>query len=179
MNLVIYQSRYGHTQQYAEWIAQELTCPLKTFKTVTLADIEAADTIIFGSGVMAGQYKDLGKFIELVKQYPDKHYAFFSVSITDPAKADNVAFLTKQINQRIELGLQEKIKYFFFRGGLDYERMNGLHRLIMRVMIGSLKKKPALSPDDQRLVDTYGKRLDYLDRQAIAPLLDYVHQMNH
>lgn len=46
--LIIFESKYGTTKRYAEWIATALSGTLLERKAVHLKDLEAADTIIYG-----------------------------------------------------------------------------------------------------------------------------------
>ena len=52
--VVIYQSAYGYTQTYAEWIGQELNCPCFSKKGFRSQDLSNYDVIIFGGGLYAG-----------------------------------------------------------------------------------------------------------------------------
>lgn len=47
--IIVYKSSTGFTKRYAEMIAQETSCALAEFKTVTAKHLSAYDTVLFGS----------------------------------------------------------------------------------------------------------------------------------
>lgn len=51
--VVIYQSKYGATKKYAEWLAEELLCDLIETKKATIEQIEKYDVVILGGGIYA------------------------------------------------------------------------------------------------------------------------------
>lgn len=46
---VVYQSHYGTTKKYAEWIAQALDADLLNRKKVSVSELSQYGTIIFGT----------------------------------------------------------------------------------------------------------------------------------
>lgn len=47
---VVYQSHYGTTPKYAEWIAESLEADLLNRKKVSVSDLSQYDMIIYGGG---------------------------------------------------------------------------------------------------------------------------------
>lgn len=54
--VVLYQSKYGATQKYARWLAEELACDLVETKKANIEQIETFDIIILGGGISAKSY---------------------------------------------------------------------------------------------------------------------------
>lgn len=52
--LVTYGSKYGHTEQYARWIAEALGCACKPARTVGREELKRYDVIVHGGGLYAG-----------------------------------------------------------------------------------------------------------------------------
>lgn len=52
--LVICDSQYGFTEQYARWIAEELGCPCVARKDVKPEQLQKYDGLIYGGGLYAG-----------------------------------------------------------------------------------------------------------------------------
>lgn len=50
--IVIYESATGFTEQYAEWIADELDCPCRPLKQISGTELATFDRVIFGGWVM-------------------------------------------------------------------------------------------------------------------------------
>lgn len=177
MQVVIYYSKYGHTRTYAEWIQEALQCDMIPANKIDIDQLKDYETIIFGHSVFAGRYKFGPKFSDIMKAYPNKNYVFFSVNLaaTDTSEADR-----QQLTDKVETALgadnMKKIKLFFMRGGIDYSKLNLLHRLMMWILIGMLKsKKPHdQSEADKLMIEAYGDRLNFMSQDQINDLLAYV-----
>ena len=84
--VVIYGSCYGSTQAYAEYIAQELSCPAVSAKEVTRADVEGRELIVFGGGAYAGSIAGAKKAAKLEKYFGRARLFCFVCGLADPAK---------------------------------------------------------------------------------------------
>lgn len=51
--IVLYQSKYGATRKYAEWIAEALGCSAVETKKADVEQVREYDLIILGGGVYA------------------------------------------------------------------------------------------------------------------------------
>ena len=60
--LVICDSQYGFTEQYARWIAEELGCPCVARKDVKPEQLQKYDGLIYGGGLYAGGVSGLKWF---------------------------------------------------------------------------------------------------------------------
>ena len=70
--LILYQSKTGNTQKYAEEIAQAIKgdiMPLKKFKAKM---IPSYDTIVFGGWVMANKIHGVDDFLAHYEEMKDK-----------------------------------------------------------------------------------------------------------
>ncbi|MFW5801161.1 MAG: hypothetical protein ACOCVC_03960 [Spirochaeta sp.] len=71
--------------------------------------------------------------------------------------------------------MQQDIRHFHLRGGLNYSSMQPLHRLMTFLLKKKLEQIPAAErPADARgIIETYGKDINFLKRDSIQPLIDY------
>ncbi len=169
---VIYQSRYGSTRQYAEWIAKELGAELLTRAQVQPADLAQYDVVVYGGGLYAGGIAGA----DLVLKHPVKQLVLFTVGVGDPKTADYAQVL----KQAFPTGLPDNAKLFHLRGGIDYKRLTFVHRAMMamvkKLMIG--KTPPEKMTDEMRTIqDTYGKTVDFVDQASIRPIVDCVRSL--
>ena len=77
--IVIYQSKYGATKRYAEWLAQALQCEAvdkKQFAPKRFADY---NTIIYGGYVYASGIKGLSLLKNNAEKLKDKRVVCFAV----------------------------------------------------------------------------------------------------
>lgn len=181
MFLVLYHSNYGHTERYARWLAEDLEGDVRRIESVKLEDIAAYNSIIFGHSVYAGSYKYGKKIAEIIQAFPDKKYYFFGVNLADSSQIENKKTLTDNVTAAIGSENMDKIQLFFFRGGIDYPRLSFMHRSMMWMMDKMLKKKKdsEQTESDRALIQAYGKKIDFVDRRQIDPLIQAIQEEIH
>ncbi|WP_304580530.1 flavodoxin domain-containing protein [Dubosiella newyorkensis] len=55
--IVLFTSNTGFTKQYANWLANDLSCPWIDLSKTKWVDLDEYDMIAFGSWLMAGKIK--------------------------------------------------------------------------------------------------------------------------
>jgi len=170
---VIYKSRYGFTKKYAEWIAKELGAELRDAANTKPADLQAYDVILYGGGLYAGVVNGLSLLTKSFESIADKSLYLFTVGAADVTDEQNTNHIRAAINKVLTPEMQRKIKVYHFRGGIDYPRLNFVHRLMMGAMIKRLKKKPESEwrREDKEFIETYGQIVDFSDKTSIEPLI--------
>ncbi|MDO4306634.1 MAG: flavodoxin domain-containing protein [Eubacteriales bacterium] len=173
--VVIYESKYGYTKRYAEWISESLSCPLFERKSIRPEELDAYDTIIYGGGLYAGGVSGI-KF--LTRHYPQirsKNILIFTCGLADPGDPFNTKQIQTALTKVFSPEMQDKIRVFHLRGGIDYSRLTPVHKAMMAMLRRMLLKKPesSIRKEDQGILDTYGKAVDFTDRETILPLVRY------
>jgi hypothetical protein len=166
--VVIYKSVYGTTKQYAQWIAEELGTQLLEVSSVKPARLMDYDVVIYGGGLYAGGI--IGA--KLVAKNPCKSLIVFTVGLATPETTDYKDILAMNFSPE----QLEKIRVFHLHGGIDYRKLGLAHKAMMAFKKKQVEKTPAekRTSDDRQFLETYGAKADFLDRDAIAPLVDYV-----
>ncbi|NLL91803.1 MAG: flavodoxin [Ruminococcaceae bacterium] len=173
-SLILYRSEYGSTEQYARWIGEELSSQHDVIDNLSKYDMEDYDLIIVGEGVYAGQMKAAKRLVPIIERYPDKRFIFFIVGIADMEDKVNRDKLYSDLAKAMGPAI-EKTKVFFLRGVLDYSKMNLKHKSMMWMLVNYLKKKPKkdLPKDGDQLISTYGKKVSFIDKKSIEPLVEF------
>lgn len=167
--IVVYTSKYGTTEKYAQWIAEALGAPLFEASAVKQpASLMEYDVVIYGGGLYAGGI--IGS--KLVAKNPCKSLVVFTVGLATPEVTDYSDILEKNFTKE----QLSSMKLFHFQGGMDYGKLSMVHRAMMAVMKKQTMKTPVAerSSDDHILLETYGDKVDFTDIAAIKPLVDYV-----
>lgn len=174
--VVIYESKYGSTRRYAEWIAEALSCPLFERKNFHPRDFAQYELIIYGGGLYAGGVSGIKLLTQNYKLLCGKKIVLFTCGIADPAKPDNVSHIREALRKVLSEEMLEHIQLFHLRGGIDYPRLSFVHKAMMSMLRKMLLKKDihSLSDEDRQLLDTYGKYVDFTNRKSIRPLVEYV-----
>lgn len=166
--IVTYQSKYGSTEKYAKWIAENLACSLVPVKQAKTEDFEKADMLIFGGGIYASGIEGLKAFKTKAAAFPQKKWIVFTLGLSDPQKTN----YGEIIDHNFTTEEKQKTTLFHLRGGIDYKKLSFVHRGMMAMMHKMINKNP--SPDHQAFNESYGKAIDFSDVQSIQPLLDHV-----
>lgn len=171
--VVIFQSKYGSTKKYAEWIAEELDCDLVEGKKATLELLEKYETIIYGGGLYASGINGISFITNHFNKIKEKNVVIFTVGLANP----NIKEQFKPIiDKNFTMEMQGKFKIFHLRGGIDYKRLSFTHKGMMALLVKIVRKKSdeELTDEDRMMLSTYGDIVDFSDRATIAPLVAYV-----
>ena len=165
---VIYKSKYGTTKQYAKWIAEELNAPIFEAPSVKPAQLTDYDVVVYGGGLYAGGI--IG--VKLCTKNPCKSLVVFTVGLATPETADYSEILARNFTPE-QLA---ETKVFHLQGGMDYGKLSVLHRAMMAFKKKESEKTPTAdrTSDDQQLIETYGGKINFTNKDSIKPLVDYV-----
>ena len=108
--IVIYNSKTGFTKQYANWIAEALSCPCEPLKSVSAAELQGFDKIIFGGWIMGNMIMGLDKLRGMAVPA-----AVFAVGSTPPYEE-----VIAQINEQNKMG---GTPLFYMEGGFRFEEL--------------------------------------------------------
>jgi menaquinone-dependent protoporphyrinogen IX oxidase len=156
---VIYAGKYGSTQQYAEWIGEDLDIPVFDINK-TNPNLEKYDTVILGSAVFVGKYY-IKKWLD--RNWPilmKKKIILFTVSGAAPDNSE----IKKYYDLNIPINRQEKIEYFPLRGRLKIEDLNWFIKLFLKM--GAMLEK------DVEARKRMKEGFDFVSRKNIEPVVE-------
>lgn len=169
--LIIYNSKYGATKKYADALSRELNAPAVTTKEAN--NLESYDTLIFGGGLYAGGVSGIKLLTKNFEKLKDKNIIVFTVGLSDPNQTD----YTKLKDLLFTKEMQDKIKFFHLRGGMDYKNLSFIHNQMMKMMYKQTLKKENKDDQDNLLIKTYGGNIDFFDENSISPILEIVNKI--
>jgi len=187
--IVVYKSKYGTAEQYARWIAEELSCDIKEMGEIKARDLDAYDGIIFGGGVHAGGIEGFDTFRKWLKPVlSDAYFASFDESVNfrqdwyKPLKKIiifAVGINVQNFDARAELrnvNFDKKwlrpVTCYFLDGKYEPERVQGADKLVMKFTTKLLNDKGLnMNADERQLLDRINNGCDLVDRSQIEPIL--------
>lgn len=174
--IVIYKSRYGFTKKYAQWIAQELGAELMEARRIKPSYLRNYDVIIYGGGLYAGGVNGVSLITKSFQSIADKSLYLFTVGAADVSDENNINSIRSSLSKVLTPEMESKINIFHFRGGIDYPRLNFIHRIMMSMMVKTIRKKPEaeLSTEEKDMLATYGQVVDFTDKSAIGDMIDAI-----
>lgn len=132
--IVIYQSKYGYTERYAKWIAQELNCEVISQKDATIEKVKSYDTIIFGSGIYGGKIAGFDLITRNFDQLKSKILVLFTCSMCDPVAPVIRKSIWTGLVKTVLQEILSRMHLFRYQGGMDFERLNIGYKLVIGAM---------------------------------------------
>jgi len=170
--VVIYKSKYGSAQNYAQWIADEVKADLFERSKVTLNDMLKYDTIIYGGSLYATGILGISLIKRNFDRIKDKKVIVFSVGAS-PAHPEVVKDI---INNNFNEEMKGKVYFFHLRGGFNYNKLNPIDKVLMYLLKKKIeKKKPdELTDDEKGMLACYKHPADWTNKKSISPIVELV-----
>ncbi len=170
--IIIYGSRYGSAKRYAERLAE-----LTGFEAVAHSaakNIGSFDRVIYIGAIYAGSV--LGLKSSVKKMTEKQELIVVSVGITDTHDQTNISNIRSTIKSQIPAHLYNESRLFHLRGAIDYSRLGLFYRLLMRMIHSKASKTPSeqLDATAKAVLETYGKRADFVDFNNLQTILDII-----
>lgn len=175
--LIIYGSQHGTTKRYAEKFAEMTHFPVISYEDVkTLTDYER---IIYFGALYAGGVKGLKNTVK--KLSPSIKLMIVTVGLADVCDQKNISNIRNYIRKQVPEHLLKTASIFHLRGGIDYSKLNFMHRTMMKMVYHSLKSKSAesLTQEDKAFIETYNKKVDFVDYDSLKRINDQVRHENN
>ncbi len=170
--LVLYTTKHGATQRFAEQIGEPLDALVKEADYAKVDKAKTYDAIVLGCCVYMGKIKGLDFFADHLEELQGKRLVLFTCGLYDPAIPEIREKLDAQIRQA--LGEQvDQVSVFHLRGGVRWQNLGLVERMMMKAMIADYRKKPeqARTLIEQQLMDTEGGVIDFSDEMDISPIV--------
>ncbi len=166
---IICNSKTGFTRRYADWIAEETGGTVMSYEKLGKTGIDAEDIVIFGSRLHAGRIEYLDKIKARLKSH--RRFIVFATG-----GAPNAAAEVHEKIRNMNFTEQERvtIPYFYMQGGLNYERMGMLDRILMKTAAKVMSNKKTLGPEDAGFAKAIRSSYDIASREYIRPLVEYL-----
>lgn len=171
--IILYNSKTGFTQKYADLLAAELGCPALPLKNAP-ADLSGYAAVVFGSRLHAGNLDGWKKAQSLLQRRGAKQLVVFATGAM-PNEAEDT--IQKIWEQNLTPAERESIPHFYLQAGLCYEKMGGVDRAMMKFASWAMTRKKAKTPEDEAFQNAISKSYDISDPKYIAPLADCLREL--
>lgn len=168
--LVFYKSKCGFVRNYAEWIAEELNADIFDAKKISFKKLLEYDTIIYGGGVYAAGINGINFIKANAGELKDKNIIVFASG----ASPERNEIIEDVRDKNFNMDEQECIKFFYMRGGFDYNRLGFFDKILMNALKSKLSKKEELTSDEAGMLSAYDNPVDFTRKQNTEALVNYV-----
>lgn len=170
--LILYYSKTGNTEKYAEDIASSLKCDVLPFKKFKKKMIDDYDTIIFGSRVMGTRIQKLDNFLQMYELMKEKNVIIFAVGMS---------VVTKQTRDDLIKGnLLDlyHVRFYQLRGSFDYQKLGLVERLLFDNSLRLIQKDEASSPDQTALLALKETPIEVYDQAGVDRIISVVRKID-
>lgn len=171
--VVIYKTKSGSTKKYAEFIKEELNADIFDLKDIKKINLNNYENIIFGGWVFAFKIMGLNKFKKYIKNLQNKKVVTFSVGMPDVSDQE-------YYNRILNLNKKELygIKLFNLRGAFNLDKAGFFIKFFLDIAKKDIeyriKNNQQISKDDKFFVDNFMSNKDFIKKENIKPIIDYI-----
>jgi menaquinone-dependent protoporphyrinogen IX oxidase len=165
--IVVYRSKGGFVQRYAEMIAKAVGADLADARGVDIAKLKQYDTIVFGGGLYAVGINGVGLIKKNLEALSGRRIIVFAAGASPPRPE-----IVNEVRDRnFDAVQQKRIRFFLLRGGFDYSKLSAFDKLLMQLMKKSLRRKKNPTPDERGMLAAYDTPVDFVSEKHIAPII--------
>ncbi|MBE5880566.1 MAG: flavodoxin [Lachnospiraceae bacterium] len=169
--IILYQSKYGSTAKYAQWLVEETGFDCIETKRAKVSELMKYDVILLGGGVYASGIAGFGFLKKHYAALAGKNIAVFAVGASP--------YDEKAIQQSRELHFKDAladVPLFYCRGAWDEAKMTFWDRKLCTMLQKAVAKQNPneYEPWQKALMSAVGQSCDWTDRRYLEPLLKHL-----
>ncbi len=169
--VILYQSKYGATKRYAEWLSEETGFQCIETKKADINEIITYDPIILGGGIYASGIAGLSFVKKNSKKLTDKKIIVFCCGASP--YEENTFQQIKAHNMKDNLS---DIPVFYCRGAWDMDAMSFKDRILCNLLRKAVAKKDPSDYEiwEKALMAAGDSSCDWTDKKYIEPILECI-----
>ena len=169
--LVIYKSKYGATEKYANMLKADLDCDIIDAGSFNKSMLAEHDRIILAGGIYASGIAGIDILKQNIGGMTGKKLAVFCVGASP---FDEKAI--EEVKSRNMKGELQRVPLFYGRGAWDESKMSFKDRTMCKMLQKMVAKKDPseYEPWMTALMSAIGKSCDWTDRKYLEPLMEYM-----
>ena len=172
--IIMYQSKYGATKKYADWLVEETGYDCIETKDAKVANLQNYDVVILGGGVYASGIAGLQFIKKNIGRLGNKKIVVFAVGASP---YDEKAIMQiRKMHFKDEL---RNIPLFYCRGAWDEEKMKFTDRTLCKMLQKVVAKQnpDEYEPWQKALMCAAGQKCDWTDKAYLEALLKYIEKL--
>lgn len=169
--VLIYQSKYGATKQYADWIAKATGFAMLETRQADIRQVRQSETVILCGGIYASGIAGLSFLRKNYNQLRDQRIAIFCVGASPFDESALGAIKTHNLKDAFR-----GIPVFYGRGAWNPEKMTFPDRMLCKLLQKAVAKKDpqTYAPWEEALMSAGENACDWTDPTYIEPLLAWI-----
>lgn len=169
--IILYQSKYGATKKYVDWLVEETKFKIIVTSKANINKVKQYDFIILAGGIYASGISGLSFLKKNYNDIKDKKIAVFCVGASP--------YEEKAFKQICEHNLKNDIKdipMFYGRGAWDEEKMTFKDKTLCKMLQKVVAKQDpkTYEPWQKALMSAVGQKCDWTEKKYLQPLLEWI-----
>ena len=169
--VILYQSKYGATKRYADWLSEETGFPCMETRTADIHEIAKYDTIILGGGIYASGIAGLSFLKKNIGKLKGKKILVFCCGASP--YDENALQQIREHNLKDSLS---DIPLFYCRGAWDMDAMSFKDRTLCSLLRKVVARKDPADYEiwERALMEAGNHKCDWTDKKYMEPILKCV-----
>lgn len=169
--IVLYQSKYGATKKYVDWIVETTGFDFIETKSAKINDILQYDFIILAGGIYASGIAGLSFLKKNISVLKEKKVAVFCVGASPYEK--------EAFNEVYQHNFKDQLKgipCFYGRGAWDENSMTFADRTLCKMLHKAVSKKDPTDYEiwEKALMCAVGQKCDWTEKAYLKSILVWI-----
>ena len=169
--IILYQSKYGATKRYADWLSEETGFKCIETRKADISEIITYDTIILGGGIYASGIAGLSFLKKNINKLTGKKILVFCCGASP--YEENAFQQIREHNLKDNLS---DIPLFYCRGAWDIDTMSFKDRTLCNLLRKAVAKKDPSDYEiwENALMAARDNKCDWTDKKYIEPIIECI-----
>ncbi len=170
--LIIYYSKTGNTEKYANEIGSPINATVIPFKKFKKKMIKDFDTIVFGGRVIGNRIQKLDEFLRFYDDMEGKNIILFSVGMSMVTKDTRLSMISSNLLDMYH------VRYYQLRGSFDFQKLGPVEKLLFNHSINVMAKDPAVAGQTAMLEQIKETPIEFYDHEGIAKIVTVLNKLS-
>lgn len=172
--IIIYGSKYGTTERYAIELSRRTGISAYSYKSIK--DLSDYNVIIYLGGLYAGGVLGLSDTVKFMPADQKQKLFIITVGLADPTDKTNTDSIKCSIEKQLSKHIYERSEIFHLRGGIDYQTLTSMHKIMMKFMYHQENKIPPekRSSETKEFIETYNQKIDFVDFESLNSVIEHL-----
>lgn len=171
MKIIIYGSQYGTTKQYAKELSKKTN--IKAYSYENIKNIDKYETIIYIGALYDGGVLGMAKTFKKISNYKSKKIIIATVGLADPMDIENINNIENSMKRQLSSKIYERAYIYHLRGGIDYSKLNFVHKIMMGLVYKKAKSLPEhkKTAEVKAMINTYNQKVNFVNYYSLENII--------
>lgn len=175
---IVYCSQTGHTQRYAEWLAEDLGCEAVPYANRSSVALDKIDLLVFCSWFHAASIKGTKWLKRVMREHPDLRVVVLATGATPmPCDMWPASEIEEAFRHMFPKEEYPDLPHFYCHGGFAYDRLGTTDKIAMRMFFKANAKAAESDPKAAEMLRIMKNGFDGTNREYLKPVIVCIRQI--